>query len=333
MPNRCLLALPVLLFILVGCSAPKPPAWTLDPDARFPAAGYLTGVGSAAGRAAAEDQARSEIAKIFQVTIHAQLSSSEAQAQSAVGSLVSSDYNQSVRAELVATTDKALSGVRIAEVWSDPRSGDYYALAVLDRLVAARPLRSQLNDIDLSVADQMRRAENAASPARRLGYYLVILQDLQRRQTLAGDLSILELSGFVAEPPASEAAVAALADRTAGEIRLGVELEGDRGEIVKGSLVQALTAVGMRMAAAGETNLLVRGAVETEQYTTGDPWQWTVAAAQVDLLEGADGRLLDTLRTTVREGSRQTERSDVVARETLGKKLASLLVERISRRD
>ncbi|MFA5515578.1 MAG: LPP20 family lipoprotein [Desulfuromonadales bacterium] len=329
MPKRFPIAVFLLLLFLAGCSAPKPPAWTLDPTFRYPAEAFLTGVGYSASRATAEDHARSEIAKIFQVDIHSQMSSSEAQAQSAVGDLVSSDYSQSVRAELVATSNKALSGVRIAEVWPDPRTGEYYALAVLDRLAAARPLRSQLNDLDLTIAEQVRLAENASNPARRLGHYLATLQALEQRQVVAGDLRVLAPSGWVMEPPRNAAAIAALADEAAGAIRLGVELEGDQGEIVTGSLVRKLTSVGMRMAPVGERNLTIRGTVRTEKYTTGDPWHWTVASAQVDLLEGSDLRVMDNLRTTIREGSRQSERSDIVAREVLGKKLASLLVERI----
>ncbi len=330
----CALTLVALvLSALAGCGAPRPPAWTLDPGSGYPAGAFLTGVGVAASRGAAEDQARSEIAKIFQVSIHSQVTSSESQVQSRVGALAAAEYSQQARAELTATTDKALSGVRIAELWPDPRSGEFYALAVLDRLAAARPLRGELNDLDLTIADQARQAEEAASPTRRLGYYLAALRAMDRRRTVAGDLQVLEPSGQVAEPPRAAAELAAGADRAAGEIRLDIELEGDRDGIVKGSLVRALTAVGMRLAPAGESNLTVRGEVTASPYTTGEPWQWTLASAQIDLLDGRGRELLDTLRATIREGARQADRSDTLAREKLGEKLAVLLVGRIGTLD
>ena len=330
---RILFCCLLLLAALAGCSAPKPPAWTLNPGVAYPPEAYLTGVGLDRSRMGAENQARTEIAKIFQVNIHSLVSSSEAQSQSKVGALAASEYSQDARSELTATTDKALSGVRIAEVWPHPETGDYYALAVLDRLAAARPLRSELNDIDLAVSEQVRLAEDSASPTRQLGHYLTALTALERRQVLAADLHILEPSGWVADPPHTGGTIAARADRAASEIRIGIELEGDRGDIVKGSLVRALAAVGMKLAPSYDRNLTIRGTVETEKYTTGDPWKWTVASAQVDLLEGAEDSLLDTLRTTVREGSRQPERSDTLAREGLGKKLAALLVATIGSLD
>lgn len=315
----------LLLIVLAGCSGPQPPAWTLNPGDSYPPAAYLTGVGFDRGRIGAENQARAEIAKIFQVTIHALVSSSEAQSQSRVGALAVSGYSQDARSELTATTDKALSGVRIAEVWAHPETGEHYALAVLDRLAAARPLRGELNDIDLAVTEQVRLAEEATSPTRQLGHYLTALKALERRRVLAADLHILEPSGWVADPPHTAGTLAARADRAASQIRIGIELSGDHGDIVKGSLVRALAEVGMKLAPEFDRNLTIRGAVDTERYATDDSWQWSVASAQIDLLEG-EGTLLDTLRSTVREGSRQPDRSDTVARENLGRKLAALLI-------
>lgn len=318
---------------LIACSVPHPPAWTNDPAPLYPPAAYLTGVGAADSRAAAEDRARAEIAKIFQVDIHSRLTSAEGAFHSRVDALVSDEYRQSVRAELVASTDRTLRGVRIAQVWADPRGGDHFALAILDRLAAARPLRSELNELDLAVAEQVARVEQTASPTRRLGFYLAALRALERRQVLAGDLQILQPGGYLAAAPHSAANLAARADRTAAEIGLGIELAGDRDGIVEGALIRALASVGLRLATAPARNLTVRGTVDAEHYTTGDPWQWTVASAQVELLDGREQTPLDSLRTTVREGARQPQRSDIQAREKLGEQLAAGLLETIGRLD
>lgn len=333
MINRIRTGLALTAFALAACGAPRPPAWTLDPAPLYPPAAYLTGVASAGNRAAAEDRARAEIAKIFQVDIHSTLTSSEGEARSRVGALASDEYRQSVSAELIATTDKALRGVRIAEIWTDPHRGEYFALAVLDRLAAARPLRSELNDIDLTVAGQVSRARQISSPTRRLGLYLAALRGLERRRVLAGDLVILDPSGYVPVPPHAAGEIAALADRTAGEIGIGIDLAGDRDGIVRGALIRTLASAGLRLATEEARNLTVSGAVTAEKYTNDDPWQWTVVSAQVELLDGREERPLDSLRTTVREGSRQPQRSDTLAREKLGEKLASLLIDAIGRLD
>ena len=75
--------------------------------------------------------------------------------------------------------------------------------------------------------------------------------------------------------------------------------------------------------------ITLQGRIELEQYkTTTDPWQWSVASAQVEFLE-PDDKILDSLRVSVREGSRIPSRSETLAMEKLGEKLAQSLLERL----
>lgn len=314
--------------LLAGC-APKPPDWVLGRSASYPAEAYLTGIGVDRDRGKAEDRARSEVAKIFAVEIHARDESSELFRMSHMGEAAADrEYSQSAQTELVATTDKILQGVRIAEVWQEKRTGPYHVLAVLDRLRAAAALRGELNELDQSVLEQVRRAEAAATPMRRLGAYLQALDALEKRRTAAADLRVVDPSGWVAEPPYPAAAVAARAEEAARGIRLGVELEGDREGIVRGALIRALAGVGMKLAPPWEQDLILRGEVKIEEYQAEEPWHWSIATAQVEFAESG-GTPIDALRISVREGSRIAERSRSLALERLGGKLAGALMERI----
>lgn len=318
----------LLLVSLVACAGPRPPEWALGHSERYPSEAYLTGVGVAAERARAEDRARAEIAKIFQVQILIRETSSESQWLSRIGNLATDEYRQSVQAELTATTDKVLEGVRIAEIWQDEKTGEYYALAVLDRLRAARALRGELDDIDQTVAGQVRQAEAEPSVLRRLGHYLQALTALQRRGSLAADLRVVDPAGWVAESPYRPAEISGRADREAAAIRIGVELSDDRQGIVEGALTRALAGLGMQLAPAAERDLLVRGSVDVERYSAGEPWQWAVASAQIEFIT-AGGVVLDALRTSVKEGSQIATRAETLARERLGERLAALVLERL----
>ena len=68
--------------------------------------------------------------------------------------------------------------------------------------------------------------------------------------------------------------------------------------------------------------------VDVERFTAGEPWQWSIASAQVEFVE-ADGTLLDALRTSVKEGSQVASRSETLALEHLGEKLAALVLARL----
>ncbi len=315
------------LLLLAGCG-PKAPAWTHGASDLYPPEAFLTGVGTAAERNVAEDRARSAIAKVFAVEIRATETSSESFWLSRAGASGGSEYRQSAQAELSATTDRVLSGVRIAEVWRQGEKGDHYALAVLDRRQAARPLHSALAELDQGAVEAVRLAEETESPVRKLAYYMRALDSLAQRRAVASDLRILAAGGHVAAAPYATAEIAARADRVAGTIHIGVELEGDREGIVRGALIGALAGIGMRLAPVYEQDLVLRGRVTVEEYRTEDPWRWSVAAAQVEFAE-ADGAVIDSARLTVREGARIAERSRTQALERLGGDLAVVLVEKI----
>ncbi len=320
-----------LVLVLSACATPRAPEWTTGASRDYPADAWMTGVGVDRERARAEDRARAEIAKTFQVQVRAFDRSSESHRLSRVGRLVESEYNQEVSADLSATTDKMLAGVRIAEVWRDERSGEFHALAVLDRQSTARGLRAEIRELDERILDRVTQAERIASEARRLGEYLNVLSLLERRRLLAADLRVVDPASRMADPPYAASEIARRADESAGAIRIGLQLDGDRGELVRGSLVRALAAVGIyQSSAAGQENLLLRGGVTVTNYACSG-LNWSTALVQIELVDGS-GTAFDSVRTSVREGSQVDGRAEDLARQQLGDRLAPLIVERLGRR-
>jgi hypothetical protein len=319
----------LLIVALTACGAPRSPEWVRGKSDAYPEALYLLGHGVDADRGRAEDRARAEIAKVFEVKIQLTESSTEAHHLTRIGSLLTEDYNQAVRAELVATTDKILRGVRIAEVWKDDKTGQFNALAVLDRVRTARELRGQINDIDGMLLHRTFRAEAENSAARRFGHYVQAAKLLDIRRGIAADLTVADPAGFAPEAPVSVAEIAGRLDRAAAAIRLAIDLEGDEQQIVRGAMTRALAARGLPLAQTAEPNLRVQGLITMENYRTGDPLNWTVAAGQIDIVDG-DGTVLDTLRASIREGSRIETRAETMARERLGQRMAAQLIDFLS---
>jgi hypothetical protein len=317
-----------VLAMVTGCAGPRQPDWTLGKSQSYPAESWLVGVGVDRDRGRAEDRARAEIAKIFQVEIRATDKSEESHRLSQVGKLTSAEYAQTVSAELTAKTNKILAGVSIAEVWQNPKTGEWQVLAALDRLRVARGLRSELQGIDDRMTDLVGRAEGRLSPPRRLGVYLQALRLADERRRIAADLRIVEPSGWVVEAPYAAHEIASRADRAAANLRIGLQVSEDQPAIVQGALVRALAEVGILQAPAADQNLVLRGAITTDSYHTGGPMLWSMASAQFELLDG-EGTVLDSLRSSVREGSQISGRAEILAREKLGEKLAAQIIERL----
>ncbi|PLX93226.1 MAG: hypothetical protein C0621_08165 [Desulfuromonas sp.] len=321
-------ALLLILFLLGACSAPKRPDWLRGQSSLYPPQSYLIGIGTDTQRSRAEDRARSEIAKTFEVEIAATFSSEESHWLAQGTGTDGETYEQQVREELAASTHRMISGVRIAEVWFDDKNESYSALAVLDRVRAARPLRSEIEEIDQRLLARVKAAGHEGSPFLRLGIYLQALADLERRKGLAVDLQIVDVAGWVSPPSVTVAEVESQANRVARELTIGLKLGNDSSGIVKGALLRSLAELGLKVTSQEKTDLLLRGAVTVESYDVPPPWKWRVASAQVEFVDGS-GAMLDAVRASVREGSQIATRAETMAREKLGEKLATLLLRRI----
>ena len=324
--RRLIPFLTAALVFLSACSPAGKPAWISGKNDLYPPEAFLTGVGQDRERGRAEDRARTEIAKIFQVDILARETSSESHWMARSGKISGEHYQQAVQSELVATTGRALQGVRIAETWRDEKTGEWHALAVLDRFQAMRPLRQEVEEIDSRVSELVRRGDGEKQEFRRLAPYLQALKLLERRSPLASDLRILDPAGRVFTPPHSSAEVASRLDAAAAGIAVSIDLAEDYGGIVRGALMQTLTGLGLRVVPQGE-DLTIRGLIGMEAYRQA-PWEWRVATAQVEFLDGR-GTVLDAVRATAREGAQSGERAETRARERLGEMLADLLIERL----
>lgn len=324
---KCKLLIGFGLIFLCGCIA-TPPTWIVGKADAYPVQAYLTGVGSGRERGLAEDRARSEIAKIFQVDVRSRESAEESHWLVRGRAGESTEYRQAVSSDLSATSGRVLQGVKIAEVWKNPDTGEFFALALLERMSVAASLRSAIADLDSRIVTQVRMAEEESAGLRQLGYYLRALRLLQERLPLAGDLRVVAPDGRVPPPPVALGEVTARADRIAAGIHVGVKLEGDREGIVAGGLNSALTVTGMKFDPAEVVDLLLVGAVHSELTPATGAVTWSLVTARVDLKDAA-GRQLDHLDVSVREGSQSQERADRLARELLGKRLAERLIDRI----
>ena len=316
----------LILLLLFGC-APTIPDWIDGNSTLYPDDQYLVGIGTAQTRSDAEDHARSAIAKIFAVQVQSRQSSSEEFWMARVGEAENNEYRQNLQSDLVTRTDRLLTGVRVAEVWESEKDA-IYALAVLDRIQAMRPLQQQLTEFDLAVEAEMNKAEASEHAIEQLGHMLKTLQLLSDRGTIAADLAILMPTGYVAAAPYSSAQVAERADKIAATIRVGLDMFADEQGIIEGEMISALNKIGIKLVSGVEVDLTIVVEVTVDEYQVNDPWYWAMASVQTTFLL-PEGRVLDAMRTTIREGSQVESRARILALEKVGKALASAIIDKI----
>ncbi len=132
------------LLLVTACAAatvagPSPvragsrPDWLEGNLPLYPSSRYLSGIGDGDDRSTAEDRARAKVAAVFRTDILARSTSTIAEQDASIdGRLVHAELTQASTQQVDATSKKTLTGVEIAEVWQDPETRLYHALAVLE---------------------------------------------------------------------------------------------------------------------------------------------------------------------------------------------------------
>jgi hypothetical protein len=159
----------VAAMFLLGCAAETKPVMGVEaPDWVKKGSGAFTGergrafygVGSASGirnysllRATAENRARAEIAKIFEVYVAALMK--DYMASTTAGDFSATSEEQHVERAQKTFTKATLSGVQIVDAWEHP-NGTYFALAVLD-LEAFKDLNERAKELSARIRDYVRR--------------------------------------------------------------------------------------------------------------------------------------------------------------------------------
>ena len=129
----------------------KPPDWVLGKGhLNFPQQQYLVGVGfSDMNSVSANESARSNLAKNLKVKIRS--------------TMVDISTIEKTHIELVIETevDTVLEGVEIKDGWLDQNKGVYYALAVVERSLAAASIQNKISKIESVLKRNLKEGAEA----------------------------------------------------------------------------------------------------------------------------------------------------------------------------
>jgi len=199
--HRSALLAAVAVLVAAGCGSmgggsKAKPDWVDGPATHYPAGDFLLGRGSAESVDLAQERARADLAKIFEVTVQAE--SSDLQRSKREGDQII--YDASSEQRVVTRTEKVISGIRIAELWNAPAvetggAGRQHALAVLSRQQAGNALRQEIITRDEAIGREVTRARSAEDALSRAGYASRALALARERAGFEQSLRVVDLGG------------------------------------------------------------------------------------------------------------------------------------------
>ncbi len=298
---KSLLWLGCLGFVLLAACGPQPPGWI---KGNLPSShqNYLTGVGSASTPERAEERAKTTLIENLEATLAAK-----------------DEFNADWLPEAMRQLRKK---IEIADRWQDENR--VYALAVLERDLAAAPLHDVLKSLDARIDEKVHEGDRADTSLARLDHYRGVLDLLRKRRALAGDLRLFQPDATLGEAAYDDARIHEKIKASVENLTFDLHVQGEGEETARIALARSLAKAGMRLAPSWDRELLVRVAVDGTECMQEGSGHRCIGEAEADLVDRG-GNLFETVRANAQEFAPVPIR----ARENVLEKLGSLLAANI----
>ena len=281
----------IILGVSVFCSTltfAAQPRWINDSSFDYPGERYLIGRGAGSTSEEAQNRARGDLATIFEVRIEVANESTVSVAQSGKKEHVERRDTQQVSAK----TDKVISGINIAEVWRDPVTQDFHALAVLSRSQASASLQEELAKIDDEVQQKVASAQTSSDGLIKLGALSQALDASIKRDGFQATLKVIDPSGRGVKASISQATIQTQIGNALKSIRISPEVEDDGGAREFASILKGgLAAAGFLASNPAQADLMLVGKLTLTDLGRKQNWNWMRATVEVSLVEKATGRV------------------------------------------
>lgn len=258
---------------ILCCSAlyAKAPQWVKTPTKNYPAAKYLTGLGTGKNQKQAELEAVEKLAAIFGRDVASVAKSSqrmvEAQKDGSVQTGSISDFGQNIT-QKVSVED--LIGIEIKETAED--GGVHYALAVLDKKATETVLVS-------SISANNSKAKKLISSSTKDVYsfenyarydYAREIAILDEKMMKKLDVIAPATAASMKDDLVSSAMVQTKIVEIAGMIPIYVNIKGDSSDSIKNEVCQLFEKHGFRTSAMKEERYRFSASISTERKNTKD---------------------------------------------------------------
>lgn len=266
----------------------RPPGWVSGDSAKYPAEQYLVGRGVGSTESDAKNRARGDLAAIFEVRVEVATSSATTVSKYGKGEQVELQASQKVSAK----TDKVISGIQIVEVWRDPVTKDFHALAVLPRAQASASLREEMGRLDEEIEQHIQAADAEKDVLLRIAFLTQARDAAVKRDGFQAMLKVVEPSGRGKPSIVSQASLQQQIGDALRQLRIAVAPAADAAAeefaaVIKGGLA----AAGLLPTKLEEAELVFSGNLALVDLGFQSGWYWVRATLSVTLTEKESGRV------------------------------------------
>ena len=284
----------------------KRPGWVDGDSIQYPSSKYLTGVGYDPDRKLAEDKARAEIAKIFVSKIDSRTRTYQDYLKITSKGRSKTEEIFSIQDITSVSTQKVLSGVRIAQVYQETGTRPiFYALAVLDRDQSAKILGYKIQELDQDIHQLLSRAKGEEDLLAKVKCLKQSVQKFVIREAYDTELRIVSRTGKGISSSIHFAEIKGrLESILLRDFLIGVSVKGSRADEVQDALVQGLNQQGFSISQdLNRVNVLVRGNVEIKPLKRGtSEWKYVQWRAYFDMVDKKCGSVFGSVNKTGRQG-------------------------------
>lgn len=294
-----------MLSLLPGCaSKPVTPDWIAGDSAQYSSAQYLIGRGQAATQEEAKDRARADVAKIFQVAV---VASSEDVQRAKSDSSGTVQYEGQASRRISTRTDQIIRGIRIAELWQDPATKDYHALAVLPRLQTAASLRQQISQLDEATGSHIEQSRKNSDLFLKIAAASLAVESEQERGSLQKSLQIVDLTGRGSESQWNSAKLKSDLDELLKRVRIASQVSADSTPDLAAVVSGALANAGFMIETGQNPDFVLQARMVLDDLGLQAGWYWQRGVLEISLSEAATGRVRGTRRWTVKSSAPDRE--------------------------
>jgi len=316
-----------LLFSLGACSSSSParPDWVDGKPKQYPAQAYLRGNGQSEYRAIAQDRARADLSKIFQVKLSEQSEDSIEFKGTTLNGKQQQQLQSSSSRNITARTEQIVSGIEIAETWQDPQSKQYHALAILNRNKIANRLRQTINQQDVASEKEVVQAKQHSNLLLKISHASRALSLQLERQANQRILTIVDPTGMGVPPRYNPAAL--LADRDTLLRRLHIEAEITQDPIggIEPIVTGALALAGFQHDSSGKARYHLVTALKLDHFRDDAGWYWYRGALQINLTDPQTQQDNGSHQWEIKVSAQRPESAMQRVRDTVNKTLSAEL--------
>lgn len=281
------------LFLLSACATQsgfqERPGWISGQAAEWPDNRYLTGRGAAPVMAQAENRARAALALVLEARIETEIQDLTRFEKRDGGQEADRGRVESrVSRNIVARTSQVIRGIEIADIWQDPGSGEYHALAVLDRARAERMLRRDIQRLDQMTALQIERSRANDDPLSAIAAASHAVEAQTERLGLQKMLQVIDRSGRGAPPQWALARLSSDRDALIARVAIQARAPGGNTAHLQSRLTAALARAGFRIPGTeDETDYILTVNLDVDNLGRLEGWFWLKGTLSLVLQDSA----------------------------------------------